>query len=116
MTLNERQFEFMKALESLLLWLHAKGYGIAGGELYRTPEQAELNAQKGIGIKNSVHTLSLAIDLRLFMRIGESWVYLTETHQYKEAGEYWESLGGSWGGRFSRADGNHFSFEWKGVK
>ncbi|HAO1973206.1 TPA: M15 family peptidase, partial [Escherichia coli] len=31
-------------------------------------------------------------------------------------GEYWESIGGTWGGRFSRADGNHFSLEHNGVK
>ncbi|HBJ0947911.1 TPA: M15 family metallopeptidase, partial [Escherichia coli] len=32
-------------------------------------------------------------------------------------GEYWESLGGSWGGRFkSRPDGNHFSLEHNGVR
>lgn len=32
-------------------------------------------------------------------------------------GQYWESLGGSWGGRFkSRPDGNHFSLEHDGVR
>jgi len=29
-------------------------------------------------------------------------------------GEYWEGMGGSWGGRFS--DGNHFSLTHNGVK
>ncbi|MGO3686517.1 MAG: M15 family metallopeptidase, partial [Proteus vulgaris] len=43
--------------------------------------------------------------------------YLTATSDYKELGEYWESLGGSWGGRFkTRPDGNHFSLEHNGVR
>ena len=33
---------------------------------------------------------------------------------YVALGEYWESLGGSWGGRFK--DANHFSIEHDGYK
>jgi len=29
-------------------------------------------------------------------------------------GEYWESIGGSWGGRFG--DGNHYSLKYKGRR
>ena len=42
--------------------------------------------------------------------------YLTATEDYTQLGEYWESLGGCWGGRFSSADGNHFSLEHEGCK
>lgn len=115
MTLNERQFQFMEMLPLLLLWLKEHGYGVAGAELYRTPEQALLNERNGTGIRNSLHCVSLAIDLRLFQKDQNGrWKYLSQTEDYLEAGEYWESLGGSWGGRFTRKDGCHFSLDWDG--
>ncbi|EJY8354924.1 M15 family metallopeptidase, partial [Cronobacter sakazakii] len=43
--------------------------------------------------------------------------YATRTEDYLPLGEYWESLGGSWGGRFkTNPDGNHFSLEHNGVR
>ncbi|EMV5777726.1 M15 family metallopeptidase, partial [Escherichia coli] len=81
-------------------------------EAYRTPEQAALNAKSGKGIRNSLHTLRLAVDFNLFIN-GK---YQADTDAYRPLGEYWESIGGTWGGRFSRADGNHFSLEHNGVK
>lgn len=86
---------------------------LAIGEAYRTPEQAALNAKKGSGITNSLHTQRLAVDFNLFVN-GQ---YKTDTADYLPLGEYWESLGGTWGGRFkSRPDGNHFSLEHNGVR
>ncbi|EOT8011848.1 TPA: M15 family metallopeptidase, partial [Escherichia coli] len=61
---------------------------------------------------NSLHTLRLAVDFNLFIN-GK---YQADTDAYRPLGEYWESIGGTWGGRFSRADGNHFSLEHNGVK
>ncbi|MBB9356801.1 M15 family metallopeptidase, partial [Escherichia coli] len=66
----------------------------------------------GKGIRNSLHTLRLAVDFNLFIN-GE---YQADTDAYRPLGEYWESIGGTWGGRFSRADGNHFSLEHNGMK
>ncbi len=40
--------------------------------------------------------------------------YLQDGSQYADLGEYWESIGGAWGGRFQ--DGNHFSFAHGGFK
>ncbi|MCF4091857.1 M15 family metallopeptidase, partial [Escherichia coli] len=74
--------------------------------------QAALNAKSGKGIRNSLHTLRLAVDFNLFIN-GK---YQADTDAYRPLGEYWESIGGTWGGRFSRADGNHFSLEHNGVK
>lgn len=55
----------------------------------------------------------LAVDFNLFVN-GQ---YKTDTADYLPLGEYWESLGGTWGGRFkSRPDGNHFSLEHNGVR
>ena len=86
---------------------------VAFGEAFRTPEQAELNAQSGAGIKNSLHCQRLAIDLILRTSTG---VYLKNTPDYEPLGIYWEKLHPlcCWGGRFS--DGNHFSITHGGRK
>lgn len=113
MTLSEKQQLFTQLVAQLIGWAGEHGYQLTFGEAYRTPEQAKLNAKNGSGIANSLHTQRLAVDLNLFIK-GE---YQTQTEDYLPLGEYWESLGGSWGGRFkSRPDGNHFSLEHKGVR
>ncbi|MEX0518298.1 M15 family metallopeptidase [Raoultella planticola] len=113
MTLSEKQQLFTRLIAQLILWADEKGYRLTFGEAYRTPEQAALNAKKGSGISNSLHTKRLAVDLNLFIN-GQ---YQTDSTAYLPLGEYWESLGGSWGGRFkSRPDGNHFSLEHEGVR
>ncbi|PHM64442.1 subfamily M15C metalopeptidase [Xenorhabdus stockiae] len=112
MTLSEKQQLFAVKVAQLILWADEHGYRVTFGEAYRTPEQAKRNAQQGTGIANSLHTQRLAVDLNLFIR-GE---YQTRSEVYLPLGEYWESLGGTWGGRFSRPDGNHFSLEHNGVK
>lgn len=112
MTLGEQQRAFPPMVAKLIEWCYANGYELTLSECYRTPEQAALNAQTGSGISNSLHTKRLAIDLNLF----RSGVYLTDSAEYEPLGVYWESLGGSWGGRFSKPDGNHFSLSWEGVR
>ncbi|MCW2474669.1 MULTISPECIES: M15 family metallopeptidase [unclassified Symbiopectobacterium] len=113
MTLSEKQQLFTQLVAQLIAWAGERGYRLTFGEAYRTPEQAKLNAKNGSGIANSLHTQRLAVDLNLFV----NGVYQTKTEDYLPLGEYWESLGGSWGGRFtSRPDGNHFSLEHHGVR
>lgn len=111
-TLLQRQFEFTKKLPLLLEKAYMLGYDVTVGEAYRTPEQAKLNAEHGSGIANSLHTQRLAIDLQLF----RNGIYLTASNDYLALGEWWESQGGSWGGRFSKPDGNHFSLSFGGVR
>jgi len=88
-----------------LLILHAEqlGYEVTLGDAYR-------DERCGYGHPKSLHRKRLAIDLNLFLN-GE---YLRETAEYMTLGLYWESLGGSWGGRFG--DGNHFSLEHEGRR
>lgn len=112
MTLSEKQQRFTSMIALLIQYANANGFWLTFGEAYRTPEQAVLNAKKGSGIKNSLHTQRLAVDFNLFIK-GE---YKTDSRDYLLLGEYWESLGGTWGGRFSKPDGNHFSLEHNGVK
>jgi len=109
MSLSNEQWEFLKDVAALIYYAEHrpdKDYKLTGSELYRTPEQAELNAKKGIGIERSLHTSRLAIDLNLFINNK----YQTNSKAYRELGEFWKGLNykNRWGGDFSRSDGNHF--------
>lgn len=108
--LLELQQEFAVKVGEFIGRLNIAGYQITFGETYRTPEQAALNAKKGIGLKDSLHCDRLAIDLNLFL----GGKYLTKTEDYKIAAEIWESMGGAAGYRFG--DGNHFSLAFMGRK
>lgn len=112
MTLGERQRQFPPMLAKLIQFAYGAGYELTLGEAHRTAEQASWDAQQGKGIARSLHIIRLAIDLNLF----KDKVYLVDTEDYRPLGEYWESLGGSWGGRFKKPDGNHFSLTWQGVR
>lgn len=112
MTLGQKQRKFAKMVSDLIAWAYGCGYEVTFGEAYRTPEQAVLNAKSGKGIARSLHILRLAVDLNLF----KGGVYQTDSEAYRPLGEQWESMGGSWGGRFSKPDGNHFSLEHGGIR
>ena len=110
MKTSEKQALFTVMIAKLIFWADEHGYRLTFGEAYRTKEQAALNAQNGKGIKSSLHTERLAVDFNLFIN-GE---YKEDTPSYLPLGEYWESIGGTWGGGFN--DGNHFSLAHNGVK
>lgn len=110
MTLREKQSEFVRMIALLIHEAHRLGYQLTFGEAWRTPEQAALNAAKGSGIKRSLHCDRLAVDFNLY-RDG---VWLQKSDDHKPLGEFWEELGGSWGGRFG--DGNHYSLAHDGRK
>ena len=110
MTLGEKQRKFSRMVALLIIHAYEMGYEITLGEAYRTPEQAEWNAQRGKGVINSLHCERLAIDLNLF----KDGNYLPNTIDHKPLGELWEQMGGAWGGRFG--DGNHYSLEHEGRK
>lgn len=119
----------------------ARGYRMTWGEAFRSDEQAEINGigytgrlrlvnlikpvfpalaekilnnGKAGGITRSLHQERLAIDTNLF----KDGKYLTASSDWKEIGEYWESLHPlcRWGGRFTNPDGNHLSMTFEGVK
>lgn len=110
MTLGQKQRKFTRMVADLIVFAYDNGYELTLGEAFRTPEQAALNAKSGKGIANSLHCDKLAIDLNLF----KGGVFLTTTADHQPLGEFWESIGGSWGGRFN--DGNHYSLEHEGRK
>lgn len=135
-TLGEMQRRFPVMLAALIQWAYEKGYQLSFGEAYRTDEQSEINAlgpalrvrladliatqfaelaakirnNTGSGIRTSLHGDRLAVDLNLYI----DGHYQETTEAYRPLGEKWESLGGTWGGRFG--DGNHFSLAFDGRK
>lgn len=120
-SLSQKQMRFSDLAARLVIHAEDMGYQVTFGEVWRSAEVAsfktKFNAAKGTGIVNSLHRLRLAIDLNLF-RNGR---FLTRTEDYRPLGEWWESqsmgeIRCRWGGRFKRADGNHFSVEHGGVQ
>lgn len=107
MSLRTKQSIFTYHVSRLIQWAYENGYELTFGEAYRTQEQAALNAERGVGIANSLHCDRLAVDFNLFD--GATGEFLTSTEDHRPLGEYWESLDpeNSWGGHFN--DGNHYS-------
>ena len=89
------------------------GYKVTLGDAFRDPRVfGAVGESKGYGQSKSCHKSRLAIDLNLF----KDGVFLTTTEGHRPLGEWWELEGGTWGGRFSRADANHYSLEHEGRK
>lgn len=112
-TLGEKQRRFTLMAAKLIEHIYASGYQATFGDAYRDPRvHGPMGAKKGnsYSAANSCHKLRLAVDLQIF----KDGIYLTSTEDYAFAGKYWESIGGTWGGRFN--DGNHFSIEHNGYK
>jgi hypothetical protein len=110
--LSNHQHQFSKMVPGLLNKCFELGFDVTILECKRTQVQADANAASGVGIVHSLHIQSLAIDLALF----KDGVYLSEFKDYLPVGEYWESVGGSWGGRFKNVDADHFSLSFNGVR
>ena len=107
MTERERQSYFAQMVPLLLQYATLLGYEYTLGDAYRDPRAHGEYGQKGpYGSANSYHKRKLAIDVNLF----KNGVYLTETKDHERLGVFWEILGGTWGGRFSDPDGNHYSY------
>lgn len=112
MTLRQKQSLFVFLVSRLIIHANENGYELTFGECYRTPEQAKLNAKKGIGIKDSLHIKRLAVDFNLF----KDGKYLENSEDHRPLGEWWERQHSlcRWGGRWN--DGNHYEItekEWR---
>lgn len=108
--LRKKQARFSNMAARLILEAQALGFEVTLGEAYRSPEEAARLAKAGKGVKRSLHCDRLAIDLNLFW----AGALVTDTAGHRPLGEWWESIGGAWGGRFG--DGNHYSLEHEGRK
>jgi hypothetical protein len=103
MTLGAKQRKFTLMVAELITWAYEHGYELTFGDAYRDPRVE-------YGHPKSLHRQRLAIDLNLF----KDGVYHDSTDAHSPLGLKWESMGGTWGGRFK--DGNHYSLEHNGVK
>lgn len=118
MTLGQKQRQFTWMIAELITWAYANGYELTFGDAYRDPRafgtmgeaKIDSNGKRVYGRIKSNHKVRLAIDLNLF----KDGVYLTSTQDHEPLGLKWESMGGSWGGRFN--DGNHYSLEHEGRR
>ena len=93
MKLSSKQQQFTKMIGCLIIFAYDRGYGLTFGDAFATDGH----------IDGSFHYQRLAVDFNLFI----DGVYQTDSDAHLELGEYWESIGGTWGGRFN--DGNHYS-------
>ncbi len=113
MTLGSLQKTFARLVPRLIDRAHELGLEVTLGDAYRDPRvHGALGVKMGYGHPKSGHKQRLAIDLNLF----KDGVFLTSTEAHKELGEWWEKQHpqARWGGRFN--DGNHYSFEWGGIR
>lgn len=115
MTLRQKRSAFTQLTARLILEAAALGYEVTLGEAYRSPEEAARLAKLKKGIKNSLHTAGLAVDLNLF----KDGVYLRSTEAHRPLGMWWEAQSTKgiecvWGGQFG--DGNHYSVGHEGKK
>jgi hypothetical protein len=110
------QEQFAQSAAKLIQQAATLGYGVTLGEAWRTPEQAQWDADHGIGISHSLHMERLAIDLNLF----KNGVYQADDSSgcYKALGDWWVALGPMyrWGGNFKLVDLDHFSLSPDGVR
>jgi len=138
-TLRQKQSRFARQLPRLLDYAVSLGYDVTLGECHRSDEQAEINAlgangrkalvslirnafpllaskienNTGNGIRNSLHTKRLAIDLQLFNEGGQ---WIQEPYAYSLLANYWESLGSDHRAGIRFGDTPHFSIEHEGVR
>lgn len=111
MTLQQKQAKFARMVARLIDQAFAMGYEVTLGDAFRDPRVFGTIGQRlGYGHPKSAHKMRLAIDLNLF----KNGQFLQSSKDHQPLGEWWESQGGTWGGRFE--DGNHYSLEHDGVK
>jgi hypothetical protein len=102
--LSIKQRQFAEMLPLLYLFIVQRGFKFTLGDAYR-------DKRCPYGHPQSLHRFRLAQDINLFLPDG---TYLQETEDHKVIGAFWESIGGSWGGRFN--DGNHYSLSYRGMR
>lgn len=130
--LLQRQFRFSRMIAEFVVWLYEQGYTVQKGDSWRSTDklyvpggeegfeddakysyQELLFYNRKTKVTNSKHNDRLAEDLLVWKEFKQ----LTK-EEYRPLGEYWESMGGRWGGRFGVSkekyatdigwDSNHF--------
>jgi hypothetical protein len=103
MNLSERQAAFTLALGKLIIHADDLGLRVKIQEVNRTIEEQRQNMAAGVSkTMDSRHLDKLAADLYILLPSGEAVLDLPDA--YRPLGQFWESLGGRWGGRFGLED------------
>lgn len=113
MSLRQLQSEFAALVPRLIDKAIALGNDVTLGDAFRDPRAfGPIGKVIAYGHPSSAHKNRLAIDLNLF-KDGQ---FLADTEAHRALGEWWEQQHplARWGGRFK--DGNHYSFEYNGMK
>lgn len=106
--------DFVEMLGLLFTYATRTGYRLIITAVYRTPEEQKALFDRGLTkldgfIKKSKHQLWRAVDLCIIdAESRPQW----EHDGYKALGEYWKSIGGTWGGDWaSLNDVYHFELQ-----
>lgn len=102
----EEQWEFLKDISRLIIWVdeNLSGVMLTAGEFYESPD--EINPEH---LRTGRHPDRQAADLNLF--INSSSNYITGYHpMWDRIGNQWKAMNpkNRWGGDFASKDYNHF--------
>ncbi|HZX36531.1 MAG TPA: M15 family metallopeptidase [Thermodesulfobacteriota bacterium] len=101
MTLREKQTAFAAMLGKLLCKAPELGTPVLILEMHRSLETQKAYVARGASkTLNSKHLEGLAVDLVFLEDLKDDGKINYSPEKYKSLGEYWENLGGRWGGRF----------------
>lgn len=116
--MTNKQAEFAKMTVLLFSFIDLIGWRWRYADAYR-------DQRCPYGSDRSLHRDRLAIDLIIERPLpnGE-WEWVVVTEDLLKIGQFWEYIGGAWGGRFGESrqgagdgrDGNHFSLEHNGRR
>ena len=112
-TLLQMQQIFAQEVALLISYIGEAGYDVTVGDFFRDPRlHGEVGEKKGYGHPKSCHKVRLAADLNLF----KDGKFLGTSKDHRFFGEWWKARSKyhRWGGDFD--DGNHYSFEWNGMR
>ena len=107
MTLSKKRCLFSRNISYLVIYLNTLPETMAALDQVKRPQElADLYAERGIGIKDSLHRDGMAADILLYL----NGIYQVNTEAYRKAGEMWKEMHPHhrWGGDFPKPDGNHF--------
>lgn len=101
MSLSQERIDFSLNISILIIWAAREGLYLAFDDV-----KAETGHKE-----NSFHYKGLAADLNLYLKDEDgNNIYQMETEAHERIGKEWKRRGGTWGGDFTRKDGNHYSW------
>lgn len=119
MTTREKQWQFLKMVGRLIARAEASNTPIVILEYYRSLDVQKGYVARGVSkTLDSKHIIGLAVDIAFLDDLRDDGKINYPIEKYRPLGEFWESMGGRWGGRFGETspgagngwDAGHFEF------